>query len=178
MKITKEQIKAVEEGTTSMRELFPEVFKTKLEVGKWYKNFRDTNQIIFVLDFKHVQSIRGYGFDTNGKWTKDDKLFSWGLPSNGDYKEATHEEIRTALINEAKKRGFEEGSFAKWAMCNANNKTGLSFKELRLFSDINMLTDQRGHCVFLDGTWAEIIETITKEEAEKLLNKKIILNIK
>ena len=39
---------------------------------------------------------------------------------------------------------------------------------------LKLLTDGRGGSIFFEGQWAEIIPTYTKEEAEKLLNAKIV----
>lgn len=44
MKITKKQIVQLDKGETSVRKLFPKVFETKLEVGKWYNaNYKTTS---------------------------------------------------------------------------------------------------------------------------------------
>jgi len=78
----------------------PELFETKLEVGKWYryKGFKD------FLTFVKEDNSR-FGFDILGKW------FDYGekVHNTFGYILATEEEVKEALIKEAKKRGFKKG---------------------------------------------------------------------
>ena len=114
-------------------------------------------------------------FDFRGVWSDDSEFGSLVF-----FPEATEEEVFEALKNEAIKRGF--------------NKIGVHFKGVNghdLISDIdidfwnkncyssnenkfNISVCESGGVIYRQGKWATIIETITKKEAEKLLNKKII----
>jgi len=169
--ITKEQVLKVSEwGNSKDKELikswFPDAFKKELEAGKWAKS-KNTNCLVFITEFAKY-GFNGYGFDNENKfcdlknddWTSN--LSLWRL--------ATEQEVKTALINEAKKRGLIDGNYIK----STNGYLGL-------VNDGNWIYSQNANCLyyagfilFNNGKWAEIIETITKEEAEKLLNKKII----
>lgn len=167
--ITKEQIlelkrrgnQLVDEKLT---EFFPEVFKKELEVGKWYKN---KYNCLFCITEKDDEKYRSYGF-MQGKW-KDYGEFTNedDLSSNT---EATPQEVETALIREAKKKGFLDGAHFKSPVSNWNDVCNGVF---RYNSELNELYSN-GTCVFSNGIFATIIETITIQEAEKLLNKKIV----
>lgn len=164
--ITKEQVLKLynHEGSRYVQEWFPNAFKKELEVGKWAKS-KNTNCLVFITEFAEY-GFNGYGFDNENKfcdlknddWTSN--LSLWRL--------ATEQEVKTALINEAKKIGFEEAKYIKLddiisIICDTGSYA---------YTD-NQLA-YKGVTLFYKGKWATIIETITKEEAEKLLNKKII----
>lgn len=146
-----------------------EIFKKEqigLEFGKWYK-YNDSN-IIFNFRGKYstANNSGAYGFGNNGNWYEN-----LGVDSNSEFTELTKEEVSKALIIEAKKRGYKNGNYK----CLSNSKTYNISCDLFGFEDNTLYhgIDLR-NIVFSNGKWAEIIETITKEEAEKLLNKKII----
>lgn len=119
--------------------------KPKLEVGKWYKtkDWGNTNfgALIFITEFKE-STVSGYGFNAIG-WNNQSDLWSkknLTIP-------ATDKEVETALIKEAKKRGFK---YCNWRFeynelhatngCVAGGWIGLGFS------------------IFDDGKWAEIIK--------------------
>jgi hypothetical protein len=77
------------------------------------------------------------------------------------------------LKGEAVKRGFVDGvSFnilngdREAIYIENNSRYGYDFYENKLLMN--------GWCIFLKGNWSIPLQTITKEEAEKLLNKKIV----
>lgn len=166
MEITKEQVLELRSSSNNelLKKWFPEAFG--LEVGKWYQY--DKMDILF--NFQGKYSVRNdsgaYGFNSLGEWHEN-----LGVDLDDPLREATHDEVSNALIREAKKRGYKDGNY----YCLSNSKTyynisdKFTFEEGKLFHGIGLR-----NIVFADGEWAEIIETITKEEAEKLLNKKII----
>lgn len=105
--ITKEQILEIYDRTSvhnqeQLKEWFPDAFKKELEVGKWYK--RPHNSALFyVTEILNIDSnhCKVFGFDNLGNWMAENaKTF----PDN-DF-EATPEQVETALINQAKKRGY------------------------------------------------------------------------
>jgi len=151
MEITKEQEERI-------LLLDPNFFKKELEVGKWYKHTKYNNTICFKI------SNIGYG-TWEGKWSKEVIVVdtsNWTL--------ATNQEVENALIIEAKKRGYTKGNFISFTsgeIANGNNY------EIVYDNNNNEFWNKNG-CVFRKGKWAEILETITKAEAEKLLNKIII----
>jgi len=165
MKITKKQIVALDKNETTVRELFPEVFETKLEDNTYY--IFESGEIQF-----NVKDGGGYGFNKFGfheevKWVK--------YPHNGVYRKATKEEVETALINEAKRRGFKKGVKIK-------DVTFLDIDYVRdnsfvYYPLINRL--QSKAVIFDNGTWAEIIKPkqMTKEEIEKELGYEIEIKL-
>lgn len=162
------------EWKEAIEKQYPE-FKTQLEVGKWYTH---DNGFLFCFTggFDKDKDPFGYGLSTYGNWYDLDETEDGGW--NGkELRPATKEEVEEALINEAKKRGFKEGVRIKVHADELDNpeNTGRS-----LNIDGNHITYDGESLVFdcavifHNGKWAEIIETITKEEAEKQLGKKIV----
>ena len=76
-----------------------------LEVGRWYKSkYRDWTYLLYLVSIDNgLDSCTAYGF-VGDEWysTKD-------INFDADQTPATDKEVETALIKEAKKRGFKEG---------------------------------------------------------------------
>lgn len=164
--ITEEQIKDIyEDGCTYVKQWFPEVFETKFKNG-WYKH--KYNQFPKWLVYHNFENNEAYGFNANGEWsdkTQKDYIKKYCEP-------ATDSEVLEALTNEAKKRGLVE----KETYIILDNKTFLLEKNISCFqfaSNGNTLFYQ-GAPLFMNGIWATPIKTYTKEEAEKMLNAKIV----
>tara|TARA_R110002096_G_scaffold81836_1_gene190593 strand:- start:279 stop:788 length:510 start_codon:yes stop_codon:yes gene_type:complete len=163
----KELIKRLHDGAWSgikkeIEKEFPKLFKEEaLVVGKWYK-YRD-NCIDALMVWNDSEDT--YGFWRNKYRTE----LSFDLIN--DKIPATDKEVEQALIKEAKKRGLKTSNHscledgAIW-----NNITG---SEYRYYPKENKLMIGAS-TVFLDGKWATIVETITKEQAEKELGKTIL----
>ena len=151
---------------------FPKLFEKKeLELNKWYKSTYHEDILIYP-----TESIRGhlygYGFYNYDDWVVYRKGNTGCLCNDVSSKyliPATNKEVETALINEAKKRGFKEGVCIDYIYGTGNWSCFTGF--MRLYD--GMLIDNVSAVIFKDGEWATI-ETITKEEAEKQLGKKII----
>ena len=162
--ITREQILEVTNWGNSkdrekIKQWFPDAFKPELKVGKWYK-VPNSKYIICITD---VKKNKAFGFDFEGEYC-DENTFGFY-----NCQEATPQEVETALINEAKKRGLKAyGAYIKSTQGVFGTINGGSY----IYSSNKLYYS--GFVIFDNGQWAEIIETITKEEAEKLLNKKII----
>ena len=161
--IKKAHESACSEWKTNIEKEFPKLFKKDaLVVGKWYN---DKGCL-----FNYQKSSNVYGFFTDGIWTNDP--WSWG----GKYSTlATDKEVEQALIKEAKKRGFKEGVNFK---SNLMRGIGELF-DGHFFFDNKFELCYRNHggvlyTLFKNGIWAEIQETITREQAEKELGKTII----
>lgn len=154
--ITKEQVLELAKSCRNyedLRKWFPEAFKTKFT--GWAKDIYEFNKEWIAY---YENDILRYGINASGEWFE--------AKSISNYKEcdsnrlATEQEVKTTLINEAKKRGYH------------NNCTNTQASYVYDIDYNYMFFD--GIKVFNKGKWAKIIETITKKEAEKLLNKKII----
>lgn len=173
MEITKEQVLELHNTLHNERVgyllklWFPKAFIDELTINKWYK----ADNILIYITKINEGKVYGYGFEavnTQLRWWGSDDNDEWYL---SNYREATHDEVSNDLIREAKKRGYKDGNYH----CLSNSKTYYNISDKFTFEDDKLFhgTVLR-NVVFADGEWAEIIETITKEEAEKLLNKRII----
>lgn len=124
-----------------------------------------------------------FGLGYYKKWTENFKNLKEVIERNTDEViEATEQEVFEALKNEADNIGYINNlqsvrclhGFIEEKTQEYYNKKGKFYFE----KYANKLWIQYGSfldiCIFDNGTWATIIETITKEEAERLLNKKIV----
>jgi len=141
----------------------PKLFENKLEVGKWYKQNPMFGKLIFCFQGSFGNPTENvYGFDSEG-------IFKTKLGIHKEeinkYVLATPQVVETALIQEAKKRGYKNGVVVNSFIHN---------KELEIKEDykIEYLSDGHdklhfgvnGTCcvvVYQKGKWAEIIETPT-----------------
>ena len=139
----------------------PELFESK---SGWYKDKNKENKEW--LAYKDFETNKTYGINANGNW------FEQKIALNVDHNEypATEEEVKEALIKEAKKRGFKEGvriksAFKKevYSEFEINNKICYDSINNGLYS--NFLW------IFKDGKWATIINPI--EEKIKKYERKI-----
>lgn len=161
--LTQEQIDRLAEKKHAkelLQKFVSEAFETKLEVGKWYK-LKDNPKILALYDcFKHHRPY-AYIFNEKGDYEYRVEFSLFELPTYWEL--ATEEEVREALINEAKKRGYKEGVKCKFGIIEdiRTLKTNdFEFKRKDGNSDI----------IFRNGKWNEIIEEEpTKEEIKRVL---------
>ena len=168
--IKKAHSEACSEWKTNIEAEFPKLFKKDdLVVGKWYKSR--------ICLFNYQKHSKVYGFFGDEGWI--DENWTW---SKRDSKVilATDEEVKQALIKEAKKRGFKEGVNFKLieggvGMLN-NTKITKDYEIVYEASRNRLVLERIGilYTIFKEGVWATIEETITKEQAEKELGKTII----
>ena len=158
-----------------MKDEFPEVFDVKLDVGKWYKN--DQNAIFFTCNVNDKKPY-GYGIAAGKVFVEDDNFAAWSVSG---LKLATEQEVFEALKNEAVKRykkgDYINGLYSKKVKTLTFESTGIGQDKVHIdwYYCVWMNTGNgRNEKVFDSGTWAKIIPTKTKEEAEKLLGVKII----
>jgi hypothetical protein len=145
------------------------IVKDVLEVGKWYRNNRGG-----LFNYNGIKDSSdypcGYGVGPYGDWFKSN-LNGWG----GTYTLATDKEVEQALIKEAKNR-YSNGVTIK------SDQNGKTYKynnivEYWTGSDNDLLMrcndSMNAQYIFYKGKWAKIVETITKEQAEKELGRVI-----
>ena len=181
--ITKEQILAIEkvggaDVSLYLKETFPEVFKTELTIGKWYKHSKEAG--LFYLTEITDSACHGYGFRKNGIWfstSKNDRS-AYCAVNNFHFKylvEATPEELSAALINEAKKRGYKKGVTIQWKSRPKLIYT-LGDDEFDYLESINVLVFGN-YGVFERGNWAQILPqektVVPMEKALKIIAKKM-----
>lgn len=175
--ITTEQIKDIAQGggKSKIKQMFPQVFETKLEEGKWYKHSK--LPIIFCLT-SYEGSAYGYGLDEEG-WFDHSKEDTGRCAANWAHIEhlipATAKEVEDALIREAKKRGFVEGAkYKNWYASSGTIKESC-YKydpDNNTLGQVNNNFKGNHHFIFDGGKWAEILpepKVITKTEAENRL---------
>ena len=160
-----------------LKKEFPSVFEVKLEVGKWYK-FR-TGTLGF---FKGINVI-SYGFHIdNNEWFDDQRWFFEG--NKNDYCNcvlATPSEILSALQKEAEKRGLVEGATIKNHQGTFKlGKLDIVYSE-KYNNGIWTRQGKDGIWLFINGTWATPIQTVTQKEildfykSEKGITNEIIV---
>jgi len=152
IKVTEETIKsyhkdACQSFKTRIEKDFPALFEPTLEVGKWYKYKNNYDDCLMVWN----GSKNTYGF-YNGVYSE-----TLHFINIFDKMPATDEEVSTALIAEANRRGFKKGVNFKHnkisypIILNIICKiTSNNFE----FKDGRMLCD--GWDIFNNGLWAEI----------------------
>lgn len=165
MKITKKDIKRLDEGKVTARELFPDVFEEKFT--GWAK--RDMHPLCLMY---YVDNKPKYGLGNRGTWT-------YGYVThydNQDFRPATDQEILEALTKEAVKRGFVEGARINntnmgYKLTNCLLESGSYYFD----KDRNILDIDCSY-VFIDGKWANVIpqaKEMTVKEIEKELGHTI-----
>ncbi len=149
---------------------YPEFKKSKYKPNHWYVNDSDEKWIMSVNE-----KGDSYGLDSSGIWHNGHIEGHSLFLDDGD-RLATEEEVKEALIKEAKKRGFKEGTEIIDCDGDIGFFTGSFNYERDVHSSIyGLWMDNELHLFNKEGKWAEaIIPTLTKEEAEKKLNVKII----
>ena len=171
--LTQEQISQLAEKKHAkelLQKFIPEAFETKLEVGKWYK-LKDNPKILALYDcFKHHRPY-AYIFNEKGDYEYRVEFSLFELPTYWEL--ATEEEVREALINEAKKRGYKEGVKCKFGIIEDIRTLKTNDFEFKL--EYNTLgikrKDGNSDIIFRNGKWNEIIEETepTKEEINRVL---------
>ena len=169
--ITKEQILSLYMGGGNegkFKEWFPEAFETVLEIGRWY----------FQTDSKALVNYQG-GSSGYGFLAPDmeyiEEYHNWSFKTHRhEWREATESEIFEALKNEAVNREYI-GNYVTLIAGAIGEQSDKIIKGFRMIGDNLVGYNHNVYTtLFSKGKWAEIIPTIKKEEAEKLLDKKIV----
>jgi len=152
--ITEDRIKLLADNNSwsesKLKEWYPDAFKEVLEYGRWIK---DDNTPKWMTFFKNEDER--YGLNANSKWYE-----RRGYTNPNDDKDnryATPQEVQTALINEAKKRGFAEYTTYKSLDGNRVTLEGECF----LFNEQKNILCASGSSrdiIFDNGQWATIIQ--------------------
>jgi hypothetical protein len=147
IEVKEETIKSYHEDAcqsfkTRIEKDFPALFEVTLEVGKWYRKHNS----LLVWNNKE----KTYGF-FNGTFHS-----RWSFDALFDRVPATDEEVSTALIAEAKKRGYKSGNHKSLSGYTCVNNT----KNYYFLDGQSLWIGEIGNCnlIFRDGLWAEIIK--------------------
>jgi len=156
---------ACSEWKAKIEKEFPKLFKeTEYKKNDWVFMGDVTMELSKIYDFDNAGDPRVYRIDgIKNVWYLSDVV-----------RPATDKEVKEALIKEAKKRGFKKG--VKVVSPYNSDHTRVIASSFRFERGSLVFTCESGWrtYLFVDGKWATIIETITKEEAEKQLGKTII----
>lgn len=162
-----------------LKNKFPEAFESELEVGKWYKMPKYGDAIFCITKIQNSRCF-AYGINYMGEW-RDEKDFAT-TDSPEEFILATEKEVETALIAEAKRRGFEAG--IKFKPIDGSERI-CTFLGCEIYIGANIITanvyenewEKDGKyissnpAIFENGKWAEIIsepiEVTLEEIAEK-----------
>ena len=157
---------------------FPKLFKKDdLVVGKWYKLTKDYGNLYKGSVFPFIKYQDSFEeFAIVGHSIFDDSKTDYSAPPINTLTPATNKEVEEALIKEAKRRGFKEGVRikSKWMPNISANKLNGKFMFDNKFELCVATNGLMIYTIFQNGFWAAIVETITKEQAEKELGKTIL----
>ena len=163
--LTQEQIDRLAEKKHAkelLQQFLPEAFENKLEVGKWYIS---EHYLAYYLGDYKCNCIKL----SDGAWFENmHHSLSGHLKS---YKLATEEEVREALINEAKKRGYKEGVKCKFGIIEDIRTIETNIFDWNGKYLFVRCINGNADIIFRSGKWAEIIEQSepTKEEINRVL---------
>jgi len=138
--------------------LYQAFANTELEAGKWHYGYSSTNEMSFLI---LVKEIEGYNAQHNGFIWSDGEYSNDGYITVNDIKRlATDKEVETALISEAKKRGFKEGvkfihNIYSHPLLKNEKPNKITSNQFN-YDRNNLGLD--GWEIFKDGKWAETIE--------------------
>ena len=180
--LTQEQINQLAEKKHAkelLQQFIPEAFETKLEVGKYYIH-KIHNDLINIAEINEKDEIKFYGFDYDETENtsefideRNSPLFYGYGKEFKNWRLATEEEVSEALINEAKKRGFNNiGNLKiKNTVGSISNGFVTTTNDFYYYYKGNTLRLD-GAVIFNNGVWAEIIEEPkeTEEEIKRVLN--------
>lgn len=145
-----------------------------LEVGKWYKD-KECRGIYYITSVLKDR-FYFYGFNDDGLWVND----YWYLINRCKLEPSTHEEVKTALIAEAKRR-YKRGDKVKCVSKTYYNEIAeIDMKSFRFYTNDNDIwvsseVERCNVCIFNNGKWAEVIEKPNKQEIINQINE--LLNL-
>jgi hypothetical protein len=152
-------MRKIEEIESQIKDLLKEVEnlkkqEPKFEVGKWYV-VTSVNNYKYLFNYQSTTNNQYIGFGYNYKlesWITSPLMETNQLQS---ITPATPSEIETALIAEAKRRGFKDNLIIKDA--KYKEKSPPQFGHYRYIADQDGLTNDMSW-VYYQGQWAEIIQ--------------------
>ena len=176
-KLLKEIYNSVDENLKAKIEIEVPEIKPSLEVGRWYKwndSENNTNVLINITNINR-RKICAYGF-VNNEFKHNCIFYSqkYNREAIENLTLATPEEVKTALVDEAKRRGFTFGKCFKELKDEENgslfNKSGKCGKFFEFKNNKLFVIGYGRWKVFDNGNWATIVTEPTKKE---LLQKQV-----
>jgi hypothetical protein len=162
--LIKEIYKSVDENLKAKIQIEVPEIKTSLDANRWITtdSYMNEKWLAYVNPDGSY-----YGFNSKGDWFPAAKA-DYNPLKDSDNRYAKPEEVETALINEAKKKGFTFGKYFKELQDKGNG--GLIEKSGRCgkwfdFKDNKLFVIGYGRWkIFDNGTWATIITEPTQKE--------------
>lgn len=143
---------------TKIENQFPELFpKVELEFGKWYKRGSE------LLVWNGGENT--YGFTEDGYYY-DDMLFSCfttAIP-------ATKEEVETALIAEAKRRGLVDGAKIEQVKYGGVRNLKSGGADYTYFPEEDYMT-YFGWTIYSKGEWSKVIKETLEVSLDEIAEK-------
>lgn len=160
---------------TKIENQFPELFpKVELEVGKWYK-WKDTGDVFLYITNFNGDKVKGFGVDKTDWFDNRNNVNYWGYKNDKFWTLATKEEVETALIAEAKRRGFKKGIKIthNGLLDEYGHKIVSGERSVRteLFSYEENVLRMNCHIIYSNGVWAEIISEPIELSLEQIAEK-------
>ena len=137
------------------------------EIGKWYIiTDRGVNWL-----FNYQGDNKGYGFNSYREWGTNYTFHN--ITNRHNINLATNEEVKTALIKEAKRRWFINNVSFKSAY--DEERLGVIEESSYYYSNsVNgLFSDLNGEAIFYDGKWAEIIKQEEEVKLKDILNQSL-----
>lgn len=147
----------------------PELFERELGVGRWYKD--SDGSVFFVEKWKYKKNkvARGYGF-VGDNWVERPigGASSYYFISRRPV-EAKEEKVKSALIAEAERRGYDRAYAVNCLSPLGSDKIVIKQKPVFKMHNYSLWIEHDGEaiCIFLRGKWAEIIEQPEDKDDEK-----------
>jgi len=140
----------------------PDLFNLETLNNKWY--IMSIGKVDYLVLSNGIK-LEGKAWIVNGEYASDTGTFDFVK------REATEEEVKTALVNEAVKRGFELGKKVKWNFegLEGYKCSNITKDYFEYFVNKNKLELSCG-IIFDNGKWATLITEPTEKE---LLGDKI-----
>lgn len=150
-------------------EKFPELFETKLEVGKWYKSsYCDEIRIAYCARIEN-RRLFGYGMGSKG-WVYE-SISGWGKQLG--WHPATDKEVEEMLAMQSENMFGDNVVKSVETPTTATlnyNKTSYSHNDNQLYIKVAKgITEWC--CVFSNGKWATIIEQPLELTVEEISEK-------
>lgn len=143
----------------------------EFEKGKWYHGDNENYKRVFKFSHHKGDNIHFSEMIVTAQRGDEVSYYTnnWVSPKvNGEkYRPATPSEIESALIAEAKKRGFKEGVMVKapwYSSPSSANESPISVQYENYNGGDEYGVRMGGGCIYANGVWAEII----KDEAIKI----------
>jgi len=168
--ITKEQIdlaynSACSEWKERIKQWFPDAFKEELDAGYYFATCYGNDGYLCYFKNPNDKNLFAEFYIINGNY------YEKGHFSTIERK-ATPQEIETALINEAKKRGFVEGVTYIAVGEEKGRKTTLGSMDLRYgVGEKDALCSCGYPRIYYKGKWAEIVSKPTVLTRQQIADK-------